>query len=265
MNASDAWALDGLTTHVRLQPFTRRFSQRLAHVSLNLDRIEESVRGLRLFSYNKPNLYAFYDKDHGDRTGAPLRPWAESMLARAGVRLEGGTIEIACFPRMLGTVFNPISVYTGRGPDGEPRGFIYEVNNTFGETHAYVAPAGAGPAHRHVAAKRFHVSPFMDVEGEYRFSMQTPAERFRLVVENWEGASRLHVATLLARRRPLTDTWLAATAFRLPLLTAQVLGGIHWHALHIWRRGAGYRDKPAPPLERETTAQPTLSLPLETH
>jgi DUF1365 family protein len=247
-----ACAQDGQTTHVRFHPYERRFSQRLAQVTFDIDRIAEAAARLRLFSYNAPNLFSFFDRDHGDRSGAPLRPWAQALLAQAGVTLDGGTITITCFPRMFGSVFNPLSVFVGYGPDRRPRGFVYEVNNTFGETHAYVARASDGECHEHRADKRFHVSPFMDVTGFYRFVMRTPGDRFSLTVENVIGDERRHLASLTTAKRPLTDRWLAGAALRFPFMTAQIVGGIHLQALAIWLRGARYHPKPMPPNERAT-------------
>jgi uncharacterized protein len=252
-----ASAQDGRTTHVRFTPFERRFSYRLAQVLVDIDRLDETARGLRLFAHNRFNLFSFHDRDHGDRSGAPLRPWAEAMFARAGITPDGGRIDLLCFPRVFGFVFNPISIFFGYGPDGALRGVIYEVNNTFGETHCYVAAVGAGERHEHETAKLLHVSPLFDVRGNYRFRLHPPADTFHLTIENMVAGRREHLATLVTRRRALTDGWLAGVLFSLPLSTMQVVLGIHWQALKIWLRGAKYRSKPAPPLETASLARST--------
>lgn len=250
-----ASAHDGRTTHVRFTPFERRFSYRLAQVLVDIDRLPETARRLSLFSYNRFNLFSFFDRDHGARANAPLRPWASAMFDRAGVNLEGGRIDLLCFPRVLGFVFNPISIFFGYDPGGRLRGVIYEVNNTFGETHAYVAAVGPGERHEHETTKLLYVSPLFDVRGDYRFRLHVPAETFHLTIENIVEGRREHLATLVTRRRPLTDGWLLGVLFLLPLSTLQVVAGIHWQALKIWLRGAKYRSKPAPPAEPASLAQ----------
>lgn len=251
-------AMDGVTTHVRYAPFKRRFSYPLAQILVDIDRVADAARACRLLGHNRFNLFSFNDRDHGDRSGAALRPWAEARYSEAGVSLDGGRIELLCFPRVLGHVFNPLSVFFGYGPSGDLRGVIYEVNNTFGETHAYVARLDT-PSDPHVATKRFHVSPFMGVEGDYRFHLQAPADTFRLGIENIVGGKRTHFASIAARRTALNDGWILRTFARLPFSTVQVVFGIHWQALKLWMRGATYHSKPEPPVERVTVAEATVA------
>jgi DUF1365 family protein len=249
-SAPAAWLYDNRTTHVRFVPFRRRFAYRLMQMFLDVDRVAEAAGDLKLFTHNRPGLFSFYDRDHGDRSGRPLRAWAEAMFARAGVALEGGAIRLITFPRVLGYVFNPLSIYFGYGPDGSLRGAIYEVSNTFGERHSYVAPIEpGGGAAEHSAEKCMHVSPFFDVRGRYAFRLGRPGARFSLVIENIADGRREHLATLIGKRRPLTDRALFFAFLRLPFMTLGVIAAIHWQALQLWLRGARYRPKPpAPPV-----------------
>lgn len=260
---SFARAYEGRTTHVRYAPFERRFSYRLAQVLLDIDRIGETARGLRFFSHNKGNLFSFHDKDHGDRSGAPLRAWADSMFQRAGVKDASSRIDLLCFPRIFGFVFNPLSIFFGHDSQGRLRGVIYEVNNTFGETHAYVAPVGDGDAHAHEASKIFHVSPLFPVRGDYRFRIQPPGDHFRLIVENHMDGARHHLATLVATARPLTDAWLARVLVTMPFMTLGVVAGIHWEALMLFLRGARYHRRPSLPSESSSVASPHVSPDLQ--
>lgn len=247
---------DAMTAHVRLQPFVRRFAYKLAQICIDIDAPEAAGAHLRLLQINRPGLFSFYTKDHGDRTGAPLRAWVERALGEAGVALEGGPIRLLTFPRILNFVFNPISVFFGYGPDGRLRGVVYEVNNTFGETHSYVARAQGCGVEAHRTPKRFHVSPFMDVAGDYCFRVCAPDARFYLFIENQIDGERRHIASLLGQRRQVTDFWLLSVFARLPLMTLGVVAGIHWEALWLWLRGAGYRDKPKPPIAAYTVSRP---------
>ena len=253
-----ACGYDGRTTHVRYTPFERRFSYRLAQIMVDIDRIDVVAKRLRLFSYNSGNLFSFFDKDHGDRGGGRLRPWAEDMFRRGGVLGVDGRIDLLCFPRILGFVFNPLSIYFGHDESGRLRGIVYEVNNTFGETHSYVAPADDGDVHAHEATKLFHVSPLFPVRGDYRFRTQTPREHFRVIVENIVDGARTHVATLIAASRPLTDAWLARVFVTMPFMTLGVVAGIHWEALLLFVRGARYHKRPPLPEESSSLAAPRV-------
>jgi DUF1365 family protein len=235
------------TVHVRFAPFVHRFRYSLSQLLVDVDRLEEGLAGLRLMRLDRPGLFSFHRKDHGDRSGGPLRPWAEARFAEAGVALEGGRVELLCFPRILNFVFNPISVFFGYGPDGRLKGVIYEVNNTFGETHSYVAPAVGGVIERQEAVKVFHVSPFFDVAGRYRFTLRAPAERFSLVVDKLKEAGRDFTAAWQGKRHRLSDGELARTFVLLPWMTLSVVLAIHWQALLLVLRGAKYHHKPLPP------------------
>ena len=235
------------TTHRRFKPRPHAFAYSVFYLCLDIDRAEEDLARARLISHNKFNLFSFFDADHGDRSGAPLRSWAQDAFAGVGVNLGGGRIMLLALPRVLGFVFNPLSIFFGFGPDGALRGVLYEVRNTFGESHTYAAPAAATGMQRQHAAKVFHVSPFFDVHGEYRFAIREPTDTFALKIENRLGGELEHVATLDGARRELTDAALIAAFFRLPLMTFGVVAAIHWQAFQLWLKGARYRRKPPPP------------------
>ncbi len=241
----------GRTAHAR--PDGRsRFEYRLFSVLLDVD---APVPAASLLAFEKPGLLSFYRKDHGDRSGGPLRPWAERTFEIGGVQLNGGPIRLLTMPRILGFVFNPISLYFGYGPDDRLRGVIYEVNNTFGETHCYVAAANEGRAHRHRADKRFHVSPFFAVNGAYEFTLSAPEDSFSLRIVKRQADGPDHVATWTAHRRTLSNASLLKAWLGSPLLTFWVVTAIHWQALKVWLRGARYHRKPPAPETLVTVAQ----------
>lgn len=245
------------TSHRRLAPFARAFSYKLSYIFLDVDRIEETARRCALFSHNRWGVFGFRDASHGYRDGAPLRAWAQALFAGAGVSLDGGDIWVLTLPRVLGHEFNPLSLFIGYGPDGAPRGVIYEVNNTFKETHAYVAQLADSETATHHADKRFHVSPFLDVKGRYEFTMAPPGEQLSLTVKNFVDGLCVHVATLIGRRRAFSSASLLASALAAPFTTLGVLAAIHWQAFLIWIKGARYRPKPNAPERSATIAQPS--------
>lgn len=252
-----AYAYRNRTAHVRYAPFKRAFSYDLYQLFLDIDRLEETAAGLRLFSVDRPGVFGFRRADHGPKDGSPLRPWAEELWHKAGVDLEGGKIWLLCFPRMLGYVFNPLSVWFGYGPNGDWRGVIYEVRNTFGESHVYVAKAGSD----HAAAKAFHVSPFFAVEGDYHFAVREPGERFALRVENRVGGELRHLATLAGERAALNDAGLLGVLVGMPFMTLGVTAAIHWEALWIWLKGGRYHKKPPPPAVPASPARGLADIP----
>lgn len=227
-----------------------RFVYRVFYIVWDIDRIDEAVAGLRLVSRNRFNLLAFHDRDHGSGAPGDLRRWAEDLLAQAGIALDGGRIRLLAFPRLLGFAFNPISLWYCEHRDGRLRAVIAEVRNTFGEKHCYLLASGGEPMpyqQPHEKDKCFHVSPFFDLVGRYRFTLEDPGERLRVVIHETRDGLPILDATLAGERRPLRDGAVLAQVLRMPLMTLKVVAGIHWEALKIWLRGGRFHGKPAAP------------------
>lgn len=234
--------------HSRPQPPRYEFAYRGYYLLLDLDHIGAASAKTRLLSYNRFNLLGFYDKDHGDHSGSNLRTWVRGVLEGQGIELDGGRVRLLCLPRVLGYVFNPISVYYCEHADGQLRAIICEVHNTFGEQHCYVLHAdGAAMDYRqaHERAKLFHVSPLLERAGNYRFRFTEPARNFGVSVRLYDDNDRLRITTALAgERRPLNDRNLLALFVRIPLMTLKIMAAIHWQALKIWLRGGRFYKKP---------------------
>lgn len=241
----------GHVSHHRRGDLAHDFTYRSFSLLVDLDALPDLDRGLRLFSHNRFNLFSFHDRDHGARDGSPLRPWIDARLRQAGIALDGGPVRLLCFPRILGYVFDPISVWFCHHRDGTLRAVLYEVRNTFGEAHAYLIPVEAeavgAPVIRQSCAKRFHVSPFIALRGRYRFKLRVPDARMLLTIRQTAPDGQELVAVQSGNRRALRDRALLRVALTHPLLTLKVIGGIHWEAFRLWRKGARFHRKPAPP------------------
>jgi uncharacterized protein len=249
----------GRTTHARRGPRAHQFSYGLFQLLIDIDHVEDASRGLQLFRHGRFGLFSFAERDHGARDGTSLRGWVEAKLAEAGLSVSAAHIRLLSFPRMLGFVFNPISIFFVEDARGRLEAVVYEVNNTFGQTHAYVAPALGGGCERQEAEKRLYVSPFYRVEGEYRFQIVPPGERFNLVITKAVGGEADFTATLSAERRPLTDAALLKLFFAMPLMTLGVVAAIHWQALKLWLKGAPFGARPPGPQAGMSAGRATPS------
>lgn len=244
----------GQTLHKRFFPFERAFRYQLVLIDVDIDRLDEAGRMSRFFAVNKPGLFSFHEKDHADAEGrTSLRAWADEMFESANVALQNGAVRLVTFPRHFFYKFAPLSLWYGYGRDNELKGIIYEVRNTFGERHCYVASVGHA-RDVHSAEKSFHVSPFLDVSGQYRFTVRDPGATLDVVVENIEDGERIHMANIKARLLNATSGNLLILALKNPLSTLGVTFAIHWQAFRLWTRGARYRSKPAMPSRRATVA-----------
>jgi DUF1365 family protein len=216
---------------------------------LNLDEAHALAKGLRWFSIGRFNLTSFNARDFGDGSPEPLRIQVERRLDEAGLGIDGGPIRLLCLPRVLGYVFNPISVYFCHRPDGTLHAILYEVSSTFGERHSYLIPAEAGADGdiRQSVDKRLHVSPFMEMDLRYAFRVTPPGQRVRIAIEVSDGEGTILHASFVGARRDLTDAQLLHAWATHPLLTLKVIAAIHWEAIKILLKGVRLRaGAPAP-------------------
>jgi len=238
---------EGTVMHNRLRPVRHRFRYRVFSLLLDLDELPEIARRSRLLRIERPGILSFRAVDHGARDGSPLAPWARAHFAAAGIA-DVARVELLCFPRLWGFVFNPLSVYFAYDAADNLVGVLYEVKNTFGGQHAYVLPADTATGDgrvRHGVDKSFYVSPFIDMAASYHFTLRAPAETLELVIRETDRDGLFFTASQTGARRPLTDRDLAACLLRNLAMTFKVIGGIHVEALRLWLKGAPYHPKTA--------------------
>lgn len=240
----------GRVMHARLKPFRHRFAYRVFTCLFDVDGLGALDQKLRLFGHNRFNLFSFHDRDHGARDGSPLRPWVEARLAEAGLSLKPSRIELLCFPRLLGYVFNPLSIFFCRDDKGDLAAVVYEVKNTFGDQHSYVLPVpartGSSAPVIHGTDKKFYVSPFIEMDCTYRFRLTEPGEQLAVLIRQADAQGELLIATLTGNRVNLDDRAIARAFIRHPLMTVKVMVAIHWEALWLWVKGARLVPRPAP-------------------
>src|SRR5258708_40031353 len=78
----------GTVTHRRVRPRPHRLRYRVFWTLLDLDEIGPLSRRLRLLSHNRFNALSFFDADHADGRGRPLREQVEGPLRAAGIAAD---------------------------------------------------------------------------------------------------------------------------------------------------------------------------------
>jgi DUF1365 family protein len=206
---------------------------------------------LRLFSYNRPNLFSLYDRDYQDATHVGVAAAHTAALHSCQVSAPDTTRLITNL-RVAHYVFNPVSFFLAYRA-GALDSVVAEVNNTYGGRLRYILAGDQRiPAHpgrdRFRHHRDFFVSPFLHGDLTYDFDLATPLDGdhldIRMHVTTTDG-TQVFFAQFSATRTPLSDRSLAAAALRYPLMTAQVIGLIHLEALRLRALGVPYR-RPGP-------------------
>ncbi len=244
--------IDATVVHRRLRPRANAFRYRVAYLCLGLDALHPTDdRRLKL---DRAGLVAFHRADHGARDGSDLKAWLMNILAGHDLAdVCDGDVVLMTLPRLLGYVFNPVSFWFCHDRAGALRTVLCEVNNTFGETHCYLVHHDdrrpIEPQAWLEGRKIFHVSPFLPVDGGYRYRFRLDEERVHVDV-NYHDADGLVLATAVGgRREALCGRAVLRRFLGNPAMTLAVIARIHWQALHLWRKRIRFHRKPAPPAE----------------
>ncbi len=247
----------GYVKHTRLRPALNRFSYKVFNLKIPM---RERKRNPNLLSQygigdNRWSFYSFYDKDHGQGDHDSLA-WAEEIFQKEGISIPSGEIWLQTFPRVLGYVFNPVSFWIYVDANHLVRAILAEVNNTFGERHCYLINKRDHGVIRSgdtlVSQKIFHVSPFCDVSGEYRFrflfSQDSQSGKDSVCrIELYTDQQPLIYTSISGRDQPLSKKILSNAIFQYPMMTFGVISRIHWQALKLWLKGVPFHSKPEPP------------------
>jgi len=249
-----AFLFTGRVMHHRVRPARHRFSYPVFFIRFSLD-YPDSLQG-PLFTVNGRNLFSLRYADYGPRDGSDLRPWIRDLLVREGLPCVDGEIWLQTFPRVLGYAFNPVSFWLCHDRAGALRAVLAEVNNTFGEHHNYLLAHPSGrpivPGDELQARKVFHVSPFLEVKGTYRFRFRSEITDSQFRIDYEDESGKLLYTTIAGRGDPITTRALALAFLRYPLMTLGVMARIHYHALRLWVKQVEFFAKPMPPSQETT-------------
>lgn len=226
--------------HIRTGPLRHRVRLSTYLWLVDLDRLP------RLPALLRP-LARFDPRDHFGGTAPTLRAGLDRFLAAQGEQPPGGQVLMLANARVLGYVFNPLTLYWCHDTGGALRCVVAEVHNTYGERHGYLLHTDVHG--RADTAKELYVSPFHGVDGRYRMHLPEPGEQLAVTVRLTPDGGSPFTATVRGTRRPATTRELLAAAARHPWSTLVVSAAIRLHGIRLYLRGLPVRPRPPHPTQ----------------
>ena len=234
---------NGTVIHKRFKPKIHFFKYKVFSLLIDLSDLNYLNKKISFFSYNSFNLISFFDKDHGDRDGSSLIDWVKKNLMKNNIDSENIKIKLLCYPRIFGYVFNPLSVFFVYDQNENLISILYEVKNTFGEQHTYIFKAENNNLIQHNCSKKFHVSPFIEMNCNYFFRILRPSEKISVVIDQYQLNEKILFASQDGKRVDFNSKELLKSYLKHPLMTLKIISAIHFEAFKLWIKGIKFIKK----------------------
>lgn len=248
---------EGRVRHSRLATVRHAFEYRLYFAYLDLSEVETLFGRHGFWSTRRPAFAELRRSDHFGDPDIPLDSAVRELIHERSGRHAPGPIRLLTNFRLFGYLMNPVSFYYCFDEHDERVEFVVaEVTNTpWRERHCYVLDLGNqedSTTLRSDHRKELHVSPFLEMDMEYRWRLTAPGERLQIRIENFRSGQKLFDAHLALRRVPMTRGSLARMALRYPFLTIQIALQIYWQAFRLWWQGVPFVPHPRTSESRES-------------
>ena len=235
----------GKVFHARHKPKKHSFNYKVFYLNINLNDIKNRKLPF-LLSYNKLNIFSFYDKDHGPSNCKNIDAWVRNLIKINKIKGDIKKIYLLTFPRVLGYVFNPLSVYSCLDKNNKIVIQIFEVHNTFNQRFFYIVKNSfLKKNHKNIYKKRFHVSPFMSMKGKYKFKSFCVEKKLSLIVEYFSNSENFF-ASFTGKEKKLNNFNLILYFLRIPFMTIKIIIGIHLEAIILYLKGVKFYKCPKP-------------------
>ena len=235
---------NGTVIHKRFKPKVHFFKYKVFSILIDISEINLLHKNLKIFSYNRFNIISFYDADHGPRDGTSVKEWVIKNLKDNQIDTKDIKIKLLCYPRIFGFVFNPLSVFFIYNKKSELISILYEVKNTFDEQHTYIFKSreNENPI-KHTCKKKFHVSPFIEMNCTYFFKILKPGDKISVIIDQYDEEGKLLYASQDGSRIELNNKNLFLSYLKHPLMTFKIIAAIHFEAFKLWIKGIKFIKK----------------------
>lgn len=207
--------------------------------SLDLAELDALVGPRRLLSEHRSAAISFPRNVHLRSEQGTLESRVRDFVEHHSGMRPTGHIRLLTQLRYFGVYFSPLNLYLIEDDQQAfPQQIVAEVNNIpWGEQHAYLLTPtwdDAQQAWTYEHAKQMHVSPFMPMDQNYRWSFKAPGDRLVVGLENWQAGNRIFQAGMSLEKKPLTPSMLRRFAWHMPAMSLKVIAAIYLEACKLW-------------------------------
>ena len=240
--------IKGDIMHHRFFPKTNSFRYKSTYISFPISKIKSLKK--TLFSLNGFNFFGFFESDYGDNNRATekkIDAWINSILAENNIS-NISEIVLVSHPRVLGYAFNPVSFWLCMNAKNELIAVLSEVNNTCGQKHNYLCFKDDLTAINSndwlESKKEFYVSPFMKVEGNYKFRFEYLENHINFYI-NYVVDDQLKLSTSLkCSFKEFSNKNLLLSFAKMPFFTFKTVILIHYQALKLYLKSIKFYPCP---------------------
>ncbi|MDA8561650.1 DUF1365 domain-containing protein [Gammaproteobacteria bacterium] len=234
----------GVVKHSRFVPKQHDFSYKLFMTYLDLDEIGTIFKGIPFWSDNNKKSLAYFNRnDYLKPNDTPLKGLVRKIIFEKCKVNHSGPIRMLTHMRILGCCFNPVTFYyCFNNSDTKLEFVLAEITNTpWKERHQYLIDLRQ--KNNMQFTKKFHISPFMDMDMQYDWKFTIPSES--LVVDMKVYKDELYLnAKLSLKRFPITRNNMMSLLLKSSFINHKVILGIYWQAAKLYLKGIPFYSHP---------------------
>ena len=237
--------IKGDISHHRFFPKQNKFNYKSSYIAFPISKLSKLKS--TLFSLNKFNLFGLYISDYGDHDKKDISKWIYKILDENKI-FNVEDIILVTHPRVLGYAFNPVSFWMCFDDKNNLIAVLSEVNNTARQTHRYLCykkdlqPIGSNDWIE--SKKEFYVSPFMEIEGTYKFRFEYKANQINFFI-NYLVDGKIKLSTSLkCELQEFHNKNLLISFLKIPFATFKTVILIYYQALKLYFKSIKYFKYP---------------------
>lgn len=225
---------EGTIYHKRYSPKTHNFKYKFFMIDIDISKLDKLDN--KYFSQNSFNLFSFNTKDHFGKS-TDFKENIKTLLEKYDLK-PTQKMRFVTLPRIIGYVFNPISILILFEND-KPTNMIAEVHNYNGGRVIYPVKLETkdDKHYKGEILKDMYVSPFFKRDGEYKFNLTYSNKDFSIGINLFEDDKKVLTSTFTGQSLVFNEVNIVSLFLRHTLLTFWVVTRTIWQSLKLKIKG----------------------------